>query len=90
MKITFETCPVCQTPGMKVEHGIHDAITGNFVHIEHCEECGDLYPIVGYDCENCVSADSENKAKSAPIQCQSQTANNESQQQNGSAQAKSE
>ena len=51
-KVTYEDCPVCGTPDMKVEHG-HDE-HGSFRHIETCSECGISCPIVCYDCANCI------------------------------------
>ena len=55
MIVTVETCPVCQSPGMKVEHGITDE-RHRFVHVESCPECGNHYPIVGYKCQFCIEA----------------------------------
>lgn len=52
--ITYEDCPVCGTPNMRVEHG--KTGRGSFQHFEHCTECGDSMPIVCYDCEFCKVA----------------------------------
>lgn len=50
--ITYEKCPVCQTEGMKVEHGYKNP-EDNFIHIEHCPECGTHYPVICYNCRHC-------------------------------------
>jgi transposase-like protein len=49
--VTYEDCPVCGAPDMRVEHG--KSGRGSFQHFEHCAECGDSMPIVCYDCEYC-------------------------------------
>lgn len=58
--VTEETCPVCQEPGIQIEHGREVLLedrqrrdTGRYQHYEHCPECGDSTPIVCYDCEHC-------------------------------------
>lgn len=59
--VTYETCPVCQEPNIKVEHG-HVCVeddTGHWQeteicqHYEHCPECGTSMPIVAYFCQYC-------------------------------------
>jgi hypothetical protein len=52
---TCETCPVCQTQNIRVDHGAMDG-RGNNIHIEHCPECGQSYPMVCYECEHCKQA----------------------------------
>lgn len=49
--VTYEDCPVCGAPDMRVEHGKDGR--GSFQHFEHCTECGDSMPIVCYDCPAC-------------------------------------
>ena len=49
--VTYEDCPVCGAPDMRVEHG--KSGRGSFQHFEHCTECGDSMPIVCYDCAFC-------------------------------------
>ena len=49
--VTYEDCPVCGTPDMRVEHG--KSGRGSLQHHEHCTECGDSMPIVCYDCVFC-------------------------------------
>lgn len=53
--VTFETCPVCLMPDVKVEHGKEvyiDADAGTIVRearkmkLWHCPECGDSLVIV--------------------------------------------
>ncbi len=58
--VTEETCPVCDTLAVKVEHGHKTLIVNGKVqktntcqHYWHCSECGDELVIVGYDCELC-------------------------------------
>lgn len=55
MRITYQPCPVCRVPGMKVEHGAQNE-RGDFIHIEHCPECGDHNPIIYYECPDCIEA----------------------------------
>ena len=49
--VTYEDCPVCGAPNMRVEHG--KSGRGSLQHYEHCTECGDSMPIVCYDCTFC-------------------------------------
>ena len=49
--VTYEDCPVCRAPNMRVEHG--KSGHGPSQHFEHCTECGDSMPIVCYDCMFC-------------------------------------
>lgn len=49
--VTYEDCPVCEAPDMKVEHG--KGGRGFLQHFEHCTECGDSMPLVCYDCQAC-------------------------------------
>lgn len=52
---TTETCPVCDTFDMEVEHGMAyrgDTPIGQR-HFEHCPGCGDSMVIVAYDCPHC-------------------------------------
>lgn len=49
--VTYEDCPVCRAPDMRVEHG--KSGRGSPQHYEHCTECGDSMPIVCYDCQFC-------------------------------------
>ena len=49
--ITYEDCPVCGAPDMRVEHG--KSGRGSLQHFEHCLECGDSMPFVCYDCTFC-------------------------------------
>jgi len=51
--VTYEDCPVCRAPNMRVEHG--KSGHGSLQHFEHCIECGDSMPIVCYDCEHCLA-----------------------------------
>ena len=50
--VTYEDCPVCGAPDMRVEHG--KSGRGSLQHFEHCTECGDSMPIVCYDCQYCL------------------------------------
>lgn len=52
---TAEICPVCQCENMRVEHGIKDE-RGRPLHHETCSQCGESWPIVGYDCMYCKAA----------------------------------
>lgn len=65
-QITYETCPFCQEPDVKVEHGQetlasdHDGTIKDFrdlgpQHYWHCPECGDSFVIV-LDCPLCAPA----------------------------------
>lgn len=49
--VTYEDCPVCGAPNMRVEHG--KSGRGSFQHFKHCTECGDSMPVVCYDCIFC-------------------------------------
>lgn len=51
--VTYEDCPVCGAPDMRVEHG--KSGRGSLQHFEHCTECGDSMPIICYDCEHCLA-----------------------------------
>ena len=58
--VTRETCSVCETPGVKVEHGRESILedgkchnTGSLQHLETCSLCGESMPIVCYDCQDC-------------------------------------
>jgi uncharacterized Zn finger protein len=53
--VTHEECPVCGLP-VEVEHGLLEAGTDLYVHVEHCPDCGDMYPTVLYDCPHCQQA----------------------------------
>ena len=55
--VTYEDCPVCGMPDMRVEHG--KSGRGSLQHFEHCTECGDSMPIVCYDCEHCLISPEE-------------------------------
>ena len=63
--VTYETCPACQEPNVKVEHGqdtiiifddegqvIEDRKLGP-MHESHCPICGPALAIVCYDCPLC-------------------------------------
>ena len=50
--VTYEDCPVCGAPDMRVEHG--KSGRGSLQHFEHCPECGDSMVIVCYDCPHCL------------------------------------
>lgn len=52
--VTYEDCPVCGAPDMRVEHG--KSGWGSLQHFECCTECGDSMPIVCYDCKYCEIA----------------------------------
>ena len=68
--VTYETCPCCREPDVKVEHGHDTLITfdedGRVVetrnlglqHYEDCPVCGISMPLVCYDCEHCQEASS--------------------------------
>jgi hypothetical protein len=64
LTVTLETCPVCQTPDIKVEHGAFDEFNRP-IHVEHCPECGDLYPVVCFDCPHCKAAEQKRLAPQA-------------------------
>ncbi len=62
---TYETCPVCQEPNVKVEHGqdtrliidedgkvLENTKLGP-MHHSHCAICGPSTAIVCYDCKLC-------------------------------------
>lgn len=53
-KVTFETCPVCGEPNVKVEHGWGETscFTEGPMHSWHCPECGDEIVAV-LECELC-------------------------------------
>jgi ribosomal protein L40E len=52
---TRETCPVCLCENIRVEHGYSDEL-GRLLHHEICPECGESWPIVAYNCQNCEAA----------------------------------
>lgn len=64
-KVTYETCPVCDEPEVKVEHGQQTKLvldeSGHVVedvklgpmHYSHCPNCGDSTAVVCYDCPLC-------------------------------------
>lgn len=62
--ITHETCPECQTPDVKVEHGHETEIdeagnakdTGHQQQLWHCPECGECLSYVLFDCPECGEA----------------------------------
>jgi len=66
--VTHETCPVCQEPDVRVEHGrqiiYHDGVRYDAgpQHLWHCPECGNSLVIVGYDCPHCAPARNEDQA----------------------------
>jgi len=62
--ITTEPCPVCQNPEQTVKHGIAEITNGDGTYreigLQHycdCPECGPSWPIVCYDCPDCLQLD---------------------------------
>ena len=49
-EVSYETCPECYEPDVKVEHG-YDGV--GFRHYWHCPNCGDSIAIVCHDCRLC-------------------------------------
>jgi predicted RNA-binding Zn-ribbon protein involved in translation (DUF1610 family) len=56
---TVETCPVCGDPDMLIHHGCKSVLRGDeyydtrYQHHEICPTCGESFPMVLYDCEEC-------------------------------------
>ena len=58
--VTYEECPVCREPDVKVEHGQYTCIKPGEkprdlgpAHYWHCPICGDDIAIVAGDCPHC-------------------------------------
>ena len=63
--ITYETCPVCQEPEVKVEH-VLEGWSGLPAHLWHCPECGESLVYVAYDCPNCPLKEPAKKPETQP------------------------
>lgn len=55
---TYENCPICQEPNMRIKHGHEENKPDHFLHLEYCQDkdCDnhdEPIVIVGYDCQVC-------------------------------------
>lgn len=66
--VTYEDCPICQEPNMRIKHGYAEGHPEHFLHLEYCkdEECDnhdEPIVIVGYDCHTCLEQLSRNEVE---------------------------